>query len=321
MSSSNDGTDQGSRIPRSWEWMRKGEVIDQYGSVQEGRRSYHGYMAGSYSLPNDGDEQARLDLQHIIWQIILDGTLGLAPICDQMPGHVLDVATGTGAWAIDFGARNPKSRVIGTDLSLIQPPSTPNVQFVVTDSEDEDWLFPEPFEYVHVRSSLVSFTDSETIISKAFDHMAPGGWFEWQDSSWELYSKDGSLEGTSIQRWSQLVLQGLKKSRHDTITGLASLEGWLTDNGFVDVQNKMIACPGSAWNRRESQKMEHMGMVCEKIIPLAIDSYRKIVELSNLPSSEIDDIMDGAKADLQNHDIHFFFHTHCVFGRKPDDDE
>ncbi|KAH9892262.1 S-adenosyl-L-methionine-dependent methyltransferase [Xylariomycetidae sp. FL2044] len=306
-----------SSIPPSWKWMRRREIADQYGSVHEGRRSYHGYMAGSYSLPNDGDEQARLDLQHIIWQIVLDGVLGLAPICGKSPAVVLDVATGTGAWAIDFAARNSESRVIGTDLSLIQPPTTPNVQFVVTDSEDEDWLFPVLFDYVHIRSSLVSFNNAQTVISKAYDQMGPGGWIEWQDSTWQLHSPDRSLEGTAIEKWSQLVLEGLKKNGRDTISGLQSMRTDLLRTGFVDVEDTVLRIPGSTWNRHESQKMEHMGMVAEAIIPLAIDSYRKILEYSTLPPNKIDALMDGAKADLQNPDIHFFFHVHCIFGRKP----
>jgi ubiquinone/menaquinone biosynthesis C-methylase UbiE len=49
----------------------------------------------------------------------LGGELGLAPICAQTPSNVLDVATGTGAWAIDFGYRNPECQVIGTDLRSV----------------------------------------------------------------------------------------------------------------------------------------------------------------------------------------------------------
>lgn len=73
----------------------------------------------AYSLPNDGDEQTRLDKQHLLWRMALDGDLGLAPICAQSPPNVLDVATGTGAWAIDFGRQNPECQVIGTDLRSV----------------------------------------------------------------------------------------------------------------------------------------------------------------------------------------------------------
>jgi hypothetical protein len=71
----------------------------------------------------------------------LYGSLACAPV-DTIPLHnVLDFATGTGLWAIEFGSyisirftysstttncitkaeQNPSAIVIGTDLSAIQP--------------------------------------------------------------------------------------------------------------------------------------------------------------------------------------------------------
>lgn len=67
----------------------------------------------------------------------MDERLFLAPLAS--PQHVLDIATGTGIWAIEFGnlcypcskldhkltcrtaQENPGSSVLGTDLSPIQP--------------------------------------------------------------------------------------------------------------------------------------------------------------------------------------------------------
>lgn len=43
-----------------------------------------------------------LDLQHHLFLLTLDGRLSLAPIGDNLQ-YVLDVGTGTGIWALDFG--------------------------------------------------------------------------------------------------------------------------------------------------------------------------------------------------------------------------
>jgi len=50
-----------------------------------------------------------VDIQHNLMLLALDGKLHVAPIEDMAGGlhNVLDVATGTGNWAIDFG--EPKS--------------------------------------------------------------------------------------------------------------------------------------------------------------------------------------------------------------------
>lgn len=49
----------------------------------------------------------RIDLQHRLWLLTLEERLHLAPIEDQLRaiggGWVLDMCTGTGIWAVEFG--------------------------------------------------------------------------------------------------------------------------------------------------------------------------------------------------------------------------
>jgi tRNA G46 methylase TrmB len=63
------------------------------------------------------------DLQHHLCLLTFGGQLGLAPPCnkDSKVKHVLDVGTGTGIWAMDFGDEHPESHVVGIDLSPSQP--------------------------------------------------------------------------------------------------------------------------------------------------------------------------------------------------------
>ena len=60
----------------------------------------------------------------------------LAPFSQENPPHrVLDIATGTGRWAIEMGDEFPHSDIIGIDLSPIQPELVnPNVKFYVDDA-------------------------------------------------------------------------------------------------------------------------------------------------------------------------------------------
>lgn len=83
---------------------------------------------------------------------MLGGKLYLAPIGE--PADVLDIGTGTGIWAKLFAQRHPNSRVLGTDISIIQPSENnpPNVTFVREDSEDP-WIFDHLFDYIHWRMS------------------------------------------------------------------------------------------------------------------------------------------------------------------------
>lgn len=53
------------------------------------------------------------DFQHHIFYLSLDGRLGLAPpnLPGASVGRVLDLGTGTGIWAMDFGDEHPEAEV------------------------------------------------------------------------------------------------------------------------------------------------------------------------------------------------------------------
>lgn len=126
-------------------------------SIEEHGRTFNAYRENKYFLPNDGEEQDRLDLQHKMWLLLLKGQLALAPCCSNEepdPADVLDVGTGTGIWAKQFAQQHPNSQVVGTDLSLIQTSENlpPNCSFVREDSE-ELWVHDHLFDYIHWRLS------------------------------------------------------------------------------------------------------------------------------------------------------------------------
>lgn len=62
----------------------------------------------------------------------------------------------------------PSAKVIGVDLSPIQPMwLPPNVEFIVDDVEDE-WTDDRDFDYVHSRTVFVCLKDPSRVINMAF---------------------------------------------------------------------------------------------------------------------------------------------------------
>ena len=116
------------------------------------------------------EENDRLDLYHHIQTLRLDGELHLAPIGPE-PQRVLDLATGTGIWAIDFGDKYPTAEVLGNDISPIQPSLVPpNVKFEVDDLEDE-WVYSTKFDYIHARYLCCSIRDWPKLMRQAFKYV------------------------------------------------------------------------------------------------------------------------------------------------------
>jgi len=136
----------------------------------ENGRTYHSYkQERAYPLPNDERENDRLDLVHNACIVTMDGRLHLAPIGDNFKGRVLDAGTGTGVWAIAFADDNPDAQIVGTDLSPIQPSSTPpNVEFFIDDLE-EDWNFHTKLDFVYMRMLLGAIKNWPRLMEQAFE--------------------------------------------------------------------------------------------------------------------------------------------------------
>ncbi|KAI0147154.1 hypothetical protein GGR57DRAFT_261864 [Xylariaceae sp. FL1272] len=168
-------------IDRSWE---DAETFDSTRSItdrdvnyvmENGRR-----YCGSYYMPNDEDEQVRLQLLNQVYLKVLDGELTTVPL--ECPTHILDVGTAAGEWAIDMAEAYPECDITGTDISNIFERRVPqNVYWEIDDAEVE-WERPsDHYDLVHLRDMTGAFSDWEAIYKSAFRCLKPGGWIEVSD--------------------------------------------------------------------------------------------------------------------------------------------
>jgi hypothetical protein len=137
---------------------------------EENGRTYHSYNAGRYMFPNDEPEKDRLDLQNHLFSLTFGGKLCVSPVTQTNTIHcVLDVGTGTGIWAIDFAVEHPGAKVIGVDLSPIQPKFVPpNLCFEIADLEDS-WTFHEKFDFIYCRMMTASIRNWPQFFTNSFE--------------------------------------------------------------------------------------------------------------------------------------------------------
>ncbi|KAI9848913.1 MAG: hypothetical protein M1830_007259, partial [Pleopsidium flavum] len=207
--------------------------------------------------PNDEKEQERLDLVHHIHRLVIDGKLLRAPIGSN-PQRVLDVGTGTGIWAIEFGDEYPSAEVTGMDLSPIQPSWVPpNVKFEVDDAESE-WPYNAPFDYIHGRSLCGSIGNWPKLYAQALEHLKPGGWIELQEYEMWLHSDDGTLENlaTNCVEYQEKLDEASEKFGKK-MNIVKTLEGEMRKAGFADVRSDIYKVPLSPWAR--DKKLKELG--------------------------------------------------------------
>ncbi|GAB1316200.1 hypothetical protein MFIFM68171_06410 [Madurella fahalii] len=285
-----------------------------YEFVTENGRTFHKYKEGKYYLPNDEQEQNRLDLQHAISKCLLKGKPGLAPV--HNPRRVLDVGTGTGIWAIEFAEQNPNSEVLGTDLSPIQPDYLPpNCRFEIDDVEDE-WVFHHKFDYIHARYLLLFVKDWEHVFKSFYDNLNPGGWAESQEIIIYFQSIDGSIEGTALQRWNKLLLEGIHKMGRSATEAL-HCKKWMTEAGFINIDVKKFAVPMNTWAKGREQKALGAMQMANNLE--GVDGLTMTVFTRSLgwTPADVEELLVDVKKDMKDRNIHAYITVVLTWGQKP----
>ncbi|ETS74756.1 hypothetical protein PFICI_13240 [Pestalotiopsis fici W106-1] len=282
--------------------------------VEEHGRTYHKYKEGKYWMPNDEQEQSRLDLQHAICTKLFKGKLALAPI--DKPSRVLDIGTGTGIWALEFATENPQSDVLGTDVSPIQPYFVPtNCRFEVDDVEDE-WVYSYKFDYVHARHMVGSIKNFPALFSMIYENLNPGGYVEFQDYYVKLQAIDDSLNGTALQRWNNMLNEALAFTGRSGMNS-SKYKRWMEEAGFQDVTEHKFSVPGNPWAKGREKKSLGLWQMQNILDGLHGISMVLLTKFLNMSPEAVEVLLVDVRKDIQNPRIHFYYPVLVVYGRRP----
>ncbi|KAI2612533.1 S-adenosyl-L-methionine-dependent methyltransferase [Hypoxylon fragiforme] len=208
--------------------------------IMENGRRYR----GSYFMPNDDDEQVRLQLINQVYLKTFDGELTSVPL--EAPTHILDIGTAVGEWAIDMAELYPDCEVTGTDISNVFERRAPqNVYWEIDDAELE-WERPANYyDLIHLRNMTGSFSDWQNIYRSAFTCLKPGGWIELLDfddtrgmNSFHQQFQPGSVVHKLVHDAFEAC------DTYGRPMGVSHLEPrFLVNAGYVDVQLTEHAIP------------------------------------------------------------------------------
>ncbi|KAM5361954.1 hypothetical protein ACJZ2D_012775 [Fusarium nematophilum] len=291
---------------------------------EEFGRTYHAYRAGSYAFPNDQLERERLELQNEALVKLFGGRLYFAPLSKNAPPrNILDIATGTGDWAIKMGDEFPNTEVVATDLSPIQPRNVPpNVSFFVEDSS-QPWDYSQPFDYIHTRVTSGCWSNfKEQIADQAFQALTPGGWFESQEYDARIACDDGTLkpDGPLSTWFNEISTASAMLDRPVDVA--ANVRDAYERAGFVDVQERILKMPMNGWPKDE--RLKELGRMWERNFLVGLSGFSFTlfnraygrtpaqIEVIMLPVSLVD-----VRRELIDTRIHSYIPIHVVVGRKP----
>jgi len=290
-----------------------------YNYRYENGRRYHAYRDGNYFLPNDEAEQDRLDLFHHIFRLALGGKLFCAPINDH-PQRVLDFATGTGIWAMDFADEFPSAFVVGTDLSPIQPGYLPpNCSFYIDDVESE-WTFnpEEAFDFIHGRAISGAIADLDMLYRRIYNHLKPGGWVEMQDYEPGFFADDDPSLSKAPNCLKMATFGNVASEKVGRIFDIAKLQKQkLIDAGFEDVHDIAYKVPIGTWAK--DCRLKELGLYQREHVLLALPSFFPGLfgRILGWQKEEYEVLMAEASQELRNPKLHLYNVFRFVYGRKP----
>ncbi|KXT06715.1 hypothetical protein AC578_8536 [Pseudocercospora eumusae] len=290
-----------------------------FGYKYENGRRYHAFRDGAYLMPNDAEEQDRLDLHHHIYRLALEGALHRAPLPPTIQ-RVLDFGCGTGIWAIDFADEYPDAEVLGTDLSPIQPGwLPPNCKFYVDDVEsDWTWAANEAFDYIHGRGMGGSVADWPLLYSRIYEHLKPGGWVEMQEyEAWISSDDDPELtKAPNVKRWQELIDQASSQFGKK-MNVAADQRKWIEEAGFEDVREDVWKIPIGTWAK--NKKLKEVGRYQREHMIMCVEAFTlaPLTRVLGWTMDEAQVLMAGVRNEFRDPKIHLLTIFHFVYGRKP----
>ncbi|ERS97113.1 tam domain protein [Sporothrix schenckii 1099-18] len=296
-----------------------------------------------YALPNDETEKNRDDMKHGIALLLMQNRLFYAPVDAKLKsgGMVYDLGTGTGIWAMDVAEQFPSTVVRGIDLSPMQPAYIPpNVSFTIDDFEDEWVLPPNTFDLVHMRFSLWAVDDRAALLRRAFHHLKPGGFVEFQDLVPLMCCDDGTLPPAhvapnALRDFARYVGMGLRTSQRlaggdlfDAITADPSdphlmdmiLSQELAAAGFTGIRTVRHKCPLGGWP--EQKEMRRCGLLLRQAMLEGLRgwSHRPLGTTADglgWTPTQIEIFLVDVRKAIMDTSVHAYFPMHITYAQKP----
>jgi len=286
--------------------------------VENGRR-YHAYQAevAKYAYPNDEQEIDRLDFLHAIFYKALGNKLFLAPLEQDKVKNAMDIGTGTGLWALDFGDQFLNAKVIGVDLSPIQPQwVAPNVHFFVENVE-QPWSYSHKFDFIFGRYLISSFKDYGGVIRQATECLEPGGFIEFQDFDMVFKCDDGTLDPkSSMLKWSHSNIEATKKLAVQGNPG-PKLSQWMKEAGLVNIKERVVKFPVGGWPK--DRKLKELGQLFAIQMVDGLEGFllRMYTQALGWSPEEVQVFCVNLRKEIKNLSTHAYVNAHCVYGQKP----
>ncbi|KAJ3496093.1 hypothetical protein NLG97_g2917 [Lecanicillium saksenae] len=287
---------------------------------------------GPYQFPIDAEERDRLDKLNQFFLLARGYNAFSCPVRRGNPANptrVLDLGAGTGIWAIQVAEEFlPESQVVAVDLNRIQPAFIPeNLRIIPLDIEKDDWVppptddrgpFPTDCDLVHMRLLLGSLHSESwpAVYQKAYNHTAPGGYFEQIELDWEPRWEGQRPKNSALLEWSHKFLEGMDRFRCSARMNSKMVEHMVTA-GYEEFEETVIRCCVNPWcDDGDEKRVAEWFNLClmESIEAMGL---APLVEHHGMTVYQVRELQERVMDEICRLQYHAYFNMHVWTARRP----
>ncbi|KAF4621146.1 hypothetical protein D9613_000282 [Agrocybe pediades] len=193
------------------------------------------------------EESERLDELHNGITAYLGGLLP-SPLASGDTKKILELGSGSGAWAIQAAREFPNAEVLAVDLNPLPTRSKPlprNLTFLRADLTKALPFEKGAFDIVHARFVLMHLAHGDDVFRKCFDLVRPGGWLVVEEPDSGAMADGGQDPPPDAAEFLGMFMETMHSRDADPTLG-KRMEQILKNSGLFDVINvKRLRIPVS----------------------------------------------------------------------------
>ncbi|KAG8953815.1 hypothetical protein FRC04_001445 [Tulasnella sp. 424] len=307
-------------------------------------RQLHGLsvnaLTDAYLFTGDAKEHERLDDQHVALCLMIGGFFptgaqsavnSAVKVPENGPKPaILDLGTGSGAWAIGVAKQVPHADVVGLDLVPVNPSSElpPNCTFEVCDVNTAlDRYSDKSFNVVHMRMMLQGIKDYATLFNQVSRILRPGGVLVVIEAVWTSF--DANMVRIQAEKptdpgftWLYRIMSTINDAivaRHSSFLSIERVHEIIEELGkdtYKSVSNYSFFMPVGAWptDLTERQAGELIG---DSVIR-AQTSIRPLLLNHGITGDELDRWAEGLQAEVKGNKVHQYIKIMVTWAVKVD---
>lgn len=167
-------------------------------------------------------------------------------------------------------------------------------------------MYSQKFDFIHGRALFTCFKDHRAVFRRAYDALAPGGYFEMQDMMCRPHSHDGTTAGTNLERWYETLYEASLKIGRDWECS-PKYKRWFEEVGFVDIVERKMQWPQNTWPKGEKNKTLGLWTLTNALDAVVSVSTALLIRVMGMSQEEVELMMVGVRKDMKDKSIHCYY--------------